>query len=259
MKQSFQEQYNDSINLITHLILTKPTPVISLLAEHGVIFKGTPDKKQLINEVVELLKSGSDKFEDDLGDLLTVHIEHRGKEMLALQRSDFSSYVDVNQDDDEFWGALAKVGVGLVGSLFKGKRRRRGRRGGGGGNAAALAASQAAARRRASAQAAQAKRDMQMQMRRMREAAERRRREAAARRRREEAERRRREEAERRRRETEARREKAAADAARKKQTNMMLMAGGGIALLAIAGIFMAKSNPKPTIPYTPAQSVPIR
>ncbi|TPN87135.1 hypothetical protein [Aquimarina algicola] len=245
MKQSFQKKYNDSINLISHLILTKPKPVIGLLAKYGVSFTGTPNKKQLINEVVELLKSNNQKFEDDLGKLLTIHIQYRGKEMLDLEQGNFSSYDDGDEDEDEFWGALAKGAIGIVGGLFKKKRRRRSR--GGSGNAAALAASQAAAaRRRAAAQAAQAKRDMERRMREMREAAERRRREEAERRRREEAERRRREEA--------AKREAAAA---KKKQTNTMLMAGGGIALLAIIGVVMAKSNSsKQPMPYMPAQPI---
>ncbi|WP_027395125.1 hypothetical protein [Aquimarina latercula] len=245
MKQSFQEKYNDSINLISHLILTKPKPVIGLLAKYEITFKGTPNRNQIIDEVVELLKSNNQKFEDDLGKLLTIHIQYQGKEMLALERSNFSSYDDGEEDEDEFWGALAKGAIGIVGGLFKKKRRRRSR--GGGGNAAALAASQAAAaRRRASAQAAQAKRDMERRMREMREAAERRRREAEERRRREEEARRRREEA-----------AKKEADA-KKKQTNTMLMAGGGIALLAIIGVVMAKSNSKPLYPPMPAPVQPI-
>ncbi|WP_051336120.1 hypothetical protein [Aquimarina latercula] len=238
MKQSFQKKYNDSINLISHLILTKPKPVIGLLATHGIVFKGTPSRNQIIDEVVELLKSDNGKFEDDLGNLLTVHIQYQGKEMLSLEQSDFSSYDDGDQDEDEFWGALAKGAIGIVGGLLgKKKRRRRSR---GGGNAAA-------------AQAAQAKRDMQLQAQRMRES--RRRREEEARRRREEAERRRREEEARRRREEEAKREREAA--AKKRQTNTMLMAGGGIVLLAIVGFVMAKSNsPRQTAPYVAPQPI---
>lgn len=240
MKQSFQKKYNDSINLISHLILTKPKPVIGLLAKHGITFKGTPNRNQIIDEVVELLKSNNQKFEDDLGKLLTIHIQYQGKEMLALERSNFSSYDDGDEDEDEFWGALAKGAIGIVGSLFKGKKRRRRSRGG--GNAAA-------------AQAAQAKRDMQLQAQRMRES---RRRREEERRRREEEERRRREEAERRRREEEAKRQREREATAKRKQTNTMLMAGGGIALLAIIGVVMSKSNSKPLYPPMPAPVRPI-
>ncbi|WP_299243046.1 hypothetical protein [uncultured Aquimarina sp.] len=243
MKQSFQKKYNDSINLISHLILTKPKPVIGLLAKHGIIFKGTPDRKQIIGEVVELLKSNNSAFEDDLGKLLTIHIQYKGKEMLALERSDFSSYDDGDQDEDEFWGALAKGAIGIVGGLFKGRKRRRRSRGG--GNAAA-------------AQAAQAKRDMQLQAQRMRES-RRRREEERRRREREAAERRRREE-ERRRREEEAKRQAEARrqEEAKKRQTNTMIMVGGGIALLAIVGVVMSKRGSKPTYPYMPASSQPV-
>lgn len=248
MKQHMQEQYNDTINLISHLILTKPKPVMTLLMKYGVRFEEKPTKKQLADEVIEVLKSANKKFQEDLSNLLTVHIQYRGKEMLALERSEYSSYDDDNED--EFWGALAKGAVGLIGGLFKKKRRRRK---GGGGNAAALAASRAAAKRQAEAQAARMRRDFQMRMKAMEE--QRRREREAARRRQEAAERRRREEAERRRREDEARRAREAE--AKKKQTNMMLMVGGGIGLLAIAGIFMAKSNSqKPMMPYVPPQPI---
>lgn len=235
MKQSFQQKYNDSLKLLSHLILTKPEAVIRLLTKHGIIFKGNPTRKQLIDEVVELLRSESSTFENDLGSLLTTHISYRGKEMLELDRSRFHSYSD-EEDEDAFWGALAKGAVGIIGGLIGKKKRRRRSRGGGGTNAAA--------------QAVQTKRDMQLLSIRM---AESKRRREEERRRREAEERRRREEAERRRREEQARREREAAKA---RQNRTMLIAGGGIALLAVVGVFMAKSNPRPAIPYTPSQPV---
>ncbi|WP_025663295.1 hypothetical protein [Aquimarina megaterium] len=254
MKQNMRQQYNDTINLISHLILTKPKPVMTLLMKYGVRFEEKPTKKELADEVVEVLKSTNEKFQEDLSNLLTVHIQFRGKEMLALDRSKYSSY-DGDEDEDEFWGALAKGAVGIIGGLF-GKKRRRRRRSGG-GNAAALAASRAAAaKRQADAQAARVRRDFQMKMQAMeaqrrREQAEARRRQAAAA---AAAERRRREEAERRRREDEAKSKK---EAESKKKSNMMLMVGGGVGLLLIAGIFMAKSNSqKPMMPYVPPQPI---
>jgi hypothetical protein len=252
MKQNMRQRYNDTINLISHLILTKPKPVMTLLMKYGVRFEEKPTKKELADEVVELLKSTNEKFQEDLSNLLTVHIQFRGKEMLALDRSKYSSYDDGDEDEDEFWGALAKGAVGIIGGLF-GKKRRRRRRNRGGGNAAALAASRAAAaKRQADAQAARVRRDFQMKMQAME--AQRRREQEAARRRQEAAERRRREEAERRRREDEARSKK---EAESKKKSNMMLMVGGVIGLLAIAGIFMAKSNSqKPMMPYVPPQPI---
>ncbi|WP_281989721.1 hypothetical protein [Aquimarina aggregata] len=252
MKRSFQKRYNDSINLIGHLILTKPKPVIGLLAKHGITFKGIPHGNQLIDEVVELLKSNTQKFEDDLSKLLMIHIQFKGKEMLALERGDFSSYDDGAQDEDEFWGAIAKGVVGGIGSIFK-KKRNKGR----GGNSASLIASQAAARRRAAAQAAQMKRDLQMQLQRIRkEAAERRRREAETRRR---------EEAARRRREAEAKKEAdkkavAAKKEAEKKEKRLYITAGVILGTLLIGGaIFASGRSRTPQIPYMPAQTIPNR
>ncbi len=254
MKRSFQKRYNDSINLIGHLILTKPKPVIGLLAKHGITFKGMPHGNQLIDEVVELLKSNTQKFEDDLSKLLMIHIQFKGKEMLALERGDFSSYDDGAQDEDEFWGAIAKGVVGGIGSIFK-KKRNKGR--GRGGNSANLMASQAAARRRAAAQAAQMKRDLQMQLQRIRkEAAERRRREAETRRR---------EEAARRRREAEAKKEAdkkavAAKKEAEKKEKRLYIAAGVILGTLLIGGaIFASGRSRTPQIPYMPAQTIPNR
>ena len=223
MKPRFQQQYNEAINLISHLILTKPKPVLALLAKHGIVFKGKPTRLHIINEVVELLKRNDPKFEQDLGHLLTTHIQYRGKEMLALERKEFSAYV--GEDEDEFWGALAKGAIGIVGGLFKKKKRSSG------GNNAAVAASQAAAAQ-AKAQAAQAKRDMERRMREMQKRMQRER-EAEARRRREEEERRRRAEEERRKQEAEA----------KKNQTKTIAMVGGGIVLLAVIGIVVATSK----------------
>lgn len=219
-----QRQYNDAINMISHLILTKPLPVIGLLKRYGVVFKGTPGRIQLISAVVELLQKGDPKFQNDLGKLLTIHIQYKGKEMLALAESDFSSYSD--EDEDEFFGTLIKGAIGAVGSLLKGRKNRR--RGGGGSNTAAM-------------QAAQAKRDMQLQMERMRKEAEERRRREEEQRRREEEERKRREEAQ----------------AAKRRQTTM-LVAGGGIAVLALIGVFMMKSNSSPQYVAAP-QPVAVR
>lgn len=228
MKQGFQQKYNDSIKLISHLILTKPKPVIGLLAKHGILFKGTPLRTQLINEVVEVLKSNNEQFENDLGALLTTHIQFKGKEMLALERTEFNGYHH-EEEEDAFWGALAKGAIGIVGGLFK--KKKRGSRGGGGNNNAA-------------AQAAQTKRDMQLLSMRMAESKRRREEE-----RRREAERRRLEEA-RRQRELKAQRrrekEKREQEAARQRQNRTMLIAGGGIALLALVGVVLSKSNARP-------------
>ncbi len=206
-----QSQYNQAIDNLTYLVLNYPKPVQELLAESNVFFQGKPSKEQLINEVVELLKDGDSAFAKALENLI----------------QKFSS-----QENDQFWGAIAKGAVGILGGLFKKKKRR-----GSSSNAGAAQAAQA----RAAAQAAAAKRDMEMRMQRMREEQERRRREAEERRRREEE--RRREEA------------KQKAEAAQKK-TNMMLMIGGGVVALGIGAVVLMKSG-RPAMPYAPPMQIP--
>lgn len=201
-----QSQYNQAIDNLTYLVLNYPKPVQDLLAQHNVFFQGKPAKVQLINEVVELLKDGNSAFGKALENL--------------IQR--FSS-----QENDMFWGAVAKGAVGILGGLFKKKKRRSSSS----GNAAAAA------------QAAAAKRDMEMRMQRMREEQERRRREAEERRKREE---------ERRRREEEAKKKAEAA----KKKTNMMLMIGGGVVVLGIGVVVLMKSG-RPAMPYPPQMPMP--
>lgn len=130
-------------------------------------------------------------------------------------------------EEDQFLGGLIKGAVGVVGGIIKRKKaKRRARR--------AAAASAREDRAYASSQAAAAKRDLEMRMQRLRE--QQRQREEQARIRREQEERRRQEEA-----------RKREADA--KKKTNMMLMVGGGIAILGIGAVVLMKSN-RPMIPY---------
>lgn len=202
-----QSQYNQAIDNLTYLVLNYPKPVQELLAKNNVFFQGKPSKEQLINEVVERLKDGDSAFAKALENL----IQH------------FSS-----QENDQFWGAIAKGAVGIIGGLFKKKKRR---------SSSSNGAAQAAAQARASAQAAAAKRDMEMRMQRMREEQERKRREAEERRRQEE---------ERRRREAEERKTK---EAQAKKKTNMMLMIGGGVVVLGIGAVVLMKSG-RPPMPY---------
>ncbi|MEQ3656514.1 MAG: hypothetical protein ABNH00_11675 [Dokdonia sp.] len=196
-----QSQYNQAIDNLTYLVLHYPKPVQELLAKSNVFFQGKPSKAQLINEIVEQLKDGDSAFAKALETL--------------IQR--FSS-----QENDQFWGAIAKGAVGVLGGLFKKKKRR------------SSSSSGSAVQAKLAAQAAAAKRDMEMRMQRMREEQERRRREAEERRRQEEA--RRREE------------ERKKAEAAQKK-TNMMLMIGGGVVVLGLGAVVLIKSG-RPASPY---------
>ncbi len=116
-----QQDYNQSINLISHLILTNPTSVVELLASYGVIFPAAPNRSQLIDGVIEMMSEDT-KFTDDLGDLITIHVEKNGKEILELAKGYDSFHVE-DQEEDEFFGSLLKTGIKLVGGLLKKKRR----------------------------------------------------------------------------------------------------------------------------------------
>ena len=154
---TIQKNYNDAINLMSHLILTKPKAVVRLLAKHKLVFKGVPNRAQVIEAVVEKMKSGDDAFVEDIGKLITTHIQFKGQEMLALEATDFDSYDE--SEEDEFWGTLASKAVGIVGGLFKKKKKRRKRSNTSSG---ALLASQSSSKARA--QANQIRLDMQRKM-----------------------------------------------------------------------------------------------
>ncbi|QKX05363.1 hypothetical protein HN014_10700 [Aquimarina sp. TRL1] len=239
-----QQTYNQTINLISHLILTEPHAVVSLLESYGAYFNTPPNRKELIDLVLEQIKEGSQDFEEALGDLITLHIQKNGKAMLALDQKEYASYYDATQEDeDAFWGTLAKVGIGLVGKLIgkkKGNKRsqRSHSRGGGRSHAAVLAASRAQAQR-AARQVEQMRRDMQRQMQQMIK---------------------RQEQELRKQREKQKQREKELEEKA-KKSRNMILMVAGGITGLTLLGfIVLSKNKATPAtamqMPYTPAISL---
>ncbi len=189
-----QLKYNQAIDDISYLILHYPLELQQLLRVYGITFRDRPSHKALINETVELMKDDNSAFAKALAELIS---RLAGRE-------------------DEFWGAVAKGAVGILGGLFKKKKRRSS----GGSNNAAAAAAQAAA----------AKRDMERRMQQMRE--EQRRRDEERR------------QAEERRREEQKRKEAEA-----KKRTNMMLMIGSGVVVLGIGAAILMKSN-QPPMPY---------
>lgn len=223
MKQDFQKQYNSVINLVGHLMLTKPDAVIRLLAKYGVIFKGTPQQKQLTYEVVQMFHRGHQGFVNDLEKVLNLHIQAKGNEMAQLEQMGFSTYVDFD-NEDAFWGKIAKGALKMVGKVFKKKRKGRSSRG-------SSSSSSAAATKVALAQAAQMRKDFERQMKEMEE-------------RRKEAERERKEAIERRRKEEEA----------KKKQTFIIGVAVAGTMLIG-GFIFIAGRRPQqPMMNYMPPQ-----
>lgn len=223
MKNSYTKKQNDVLELISHLILTKPDAVEGLLEKHGVIFPFPPKRSHLINEVVEMLKEQDPYFNNDLNKLLSVHLKHKGAEIIVLESQ------KLMQQEDQFLGGLVgglvKGAVGGISGLFKKKKSS------GGGNAAAL--------RQQQAMAAKMKADMDAKMRQM-EDDRRRAKEEADRRKREEEDRRRREreDQERRRRDEEDRKRREERDKGSKSNSNLILI--GGLAFVTIVGGLVA-------------------
>jgi len=200
------KEVNDLLELIGHFILTKPILAKNLLSKHGVKFSFNPSKIDLSNEYVELLSNNNAAFNKELTHLLNQHIEAKNDEIRKI----------ASQDEDEFWGAIAKIGgsiLGKVGGALFGKKKKSPQAPGGGA---------------ASNMAAQLQ--MQQKMAQM----------EADRRRREEEERRRRREEEDRRKREEAAKQKAG-------QSKMMMMGIGVVALLGI-GAFVMKSKAAPVV-----------
>ncbi len=240
MSRMTQQQYNQAVNLMSHLILTKPQVVIALLQKHGEVFTTAPNRQQLIDGVLEALKEGSPTFQNDLEAVINVHIQKKGKEMLALEKGN-DSYVDV-EEEDAFFGSLAKIAIGGVAKLIS-KRKKRGNRGGSSSSRSSgrsSAAAVAAANARARAQQANLRRDMQRKMR--EQQAQQRRREEQLR-----AEMRR--QSERQQRENEMKIAKINEDN-RKKNRKVMTAGGIGVGLLVLVGIgMMMNKKPAPTMP----------
>lgn len=211
VSKSIQIKYNQVIDNIAYLIVHHPELLKKLLKDHGVSFEAKYSHKDLSDAVIEQLEQGNVSFQNTL-------------EALIKKLS--------SSTEDQFISALISGAVGVVGGLIKKKQAKRNAR-----RASAAAAredqlynrSQAAAA--AKAQAAAARRDLELRMERIREqsrlAAERQRKEQEVRRRKEEE-------------------RKREADATKK--TNMMLIVGGGIAVLGIGAVVFMKSNRPPMI-----------
>jgi len=167
-----QAQYNEAINLIGHVILTSPAPLIQLLYSYGITFT-TPTRGQLIDATVDLLHSGDARFTAALSTLVEQHIDHQGNALLALRKAGFNSYMD----EDDFFGGLVKGAIGALGGLFKKKKKKR-----------SSGSSNSSSSNNAHLQALQAKRDLERRIERMQQ--EQRRREEQQRREREERQRR---------------------------------------------------------------------
>ncbi len=226
-KKITKGEYKDALNLISHLILTKPETVRKFLAKHGVKFPRTPKRKELVNEVVDLLAESDPVVYKDFASLISAHITYKGAEM-----KQFSKYFNSYNGEDEFFGAIT-AGLGIakkIGGLFGRKKRRR-------------RAAPTASRSSSNNSAALMKMQMDRQMAEMRRqqaaaAAESRRREADARRRREEDRRRRQQQED-----EERRRRQAAENNKGGGKNNQILMIGGAVAAVAVVGFMLSQKK----------------
>lgn len=213
VSKTIQNKYNLVIDNVAYLIVHYPEPLKKLLADYGVSFEGKHSHTDLSSAVIEQLEEGNIDFQNSL-------------EQLILKLSQVQ--------EDGFLGSLISGAVGIVGGLIKKKQaKRRARRASQAAASEEQAYNRSQAQASSRAQAAQAKRDLEIRMERMRE----------ERRKEQEAEKRRAEE--RKRQEDQQKREAAAT-----KKTTMMLMVGGGIAVLGIGAVVLMKSN-RPPMPYT--------
>ena len=202
--------YSKFIGILTHLIYTQPEAIKEVLETHGVRFSSPLSQQLLIGATVDMLSKRSPSFDNDLGELVSLHIKQSPEALLAYEA----------QEDQFLGGLVGGLAKKLVGGIFK-KRKKRG------GSRPAPTANNV-------------KNDMNQQL--MQFKLEQQRREAEARRReeREAAERRRREE-----REAEARRQREEKEAqerkAARKQTQMIMMGVAGLVVLGIIGVVIAK------------------
>lgn len=228
-KKITKGEYKDALNLISHLILTKPETVRKFLAKHGVKFPRTPKRKELVSEVVDLLSEGDPIVYKDFASLISAHITHKGAEM-----KQFSKYFNSYNGEDEFFGAIT-AGLGIakkIGGLFGRKKRRR--------RAAPTASRSSSSNNSAALMKMQMDRQMaEMRRQQAAAAAESRRREAEARRRREEDDRRRRQQRE----DEERRRRQAAENNKGGGKNNQILMIGGAVAAVAVVGFMLSQKK----------------
>ena len=225
------KRYAGAINVIAHLVLTKPNVVRKFLANNGVRVSREAGEKQLVNEIIDLIETKDPNVLEDLTSLFASHITFKGKELLAL--GDKTS----TPEEDEFLGAALGAAAGLVkgiGSWIGAKKRRK---------AAEAAHKRNIAAQMAQSKANQAKAEAMARMEAMRIKQEQ---QAAERRR----------QAEKAERERKEKREKEEAKVRKQKQTEMYMAMGGGLILVIGLVVFVSMKKKAPA-PYPPPAAYP--
>lgn len=210
-KNISKSQYKDAVNLIGHIILTKPKVIRKFLYNHGKIFRHPPSQSALVDAVVALLSRRDPEVLEDFASLVSTHISYKSAEL-----NDLSLHPASQEGEDHFLGAIT-AGLGIVktvSSLFKRKKKN--------SSSSSRSVSQN------NAIAAQMKLQMKLQMQELKRQQQ----QAEQKRQQEEEERRRRE-----REEAERRRQQEA------KKKNQVMMIGGAVALVAIAGFMFTQKK----------------
>ncbi len=140
--------YEAAINVISHLVLTKPEVAVRFLANHGIRFKKDPSQKQIINHLIDLIAEGDAIVLKDLERLFAAHLKHKGEELIGPQ-------------EDQFLGGALTAAAGIVNGLsgIFGKKKKKKKP----SLAHQIAAAQAQAQAKSQAQA-QAKAEANMRL-----------------------------------------------------------------------------------------------
>lgn len=115
-------KYIAAINIISHLVLTKPEVARKFLANHSVPLAADTSPKQLIHEIIDLISINDPEIMEDLTSLFASHLTFKGKELLAL-----GGKIPV-EDEDQFLGGMLSAASSIakgIGGLFGAKKQRK--------------------------------------------------------------------------------------------------------------------------------------
>lgn len=115
-------RYRAAINIISHLVLTKPEVARKFLANHGMQHSSDLSKQQIIHEIIDLISVNDPEVMEDLTSLFASHLTFKGKELLAL-----GGKVPID-DEDQFLSGMFAAAAGIVkgiGGMISKKKQRK--------------------------------------------------------------------------------------------------------------------------------------
>ncbi len=113
--------YKAALNVLSHLVLTKPQVAQKFLMNHQVKVreKATPEK--LLDQMIDIIAENDPVVMEDLISLFASHLTFKGQELLALGGKQAS-------EEDQFLGGALAAASGIVkgiSGLFTGKKKRK--------------------------------------------------------------------------------------------------------------------------------------